>query len=208
MLDLSKISQQLIEMVQVKKQEMRQMEEKQRHLFEAVYRFRKDPQAYYEKIDSDTHHFFVAFPDGRLDDTFPLPKPLSGYTVMAVDGSQIDVDTHEIVLCYVINMGRVVMHCGTGDPPFMDSLPYLYYQDEDLYMRGEADVYLLDGEDLAERRAAMEAEHLKELIIRQCKKDVPVVALVDGTLVSRDKTLSIKKNIGDLLLLALRVFLR
>jgi len=113
-----------------------------------------------------------------------------------VDGSQIDVDTHEIVLCYVINIGRVVLHYGTGDPPLMDSLPYLYYRNEDLYMRGEADVYLLDGEDLADKRTVMEAEHLKELIVSQRKKDMPAVALVDGTLVSRDKTLSIKKNIG------------
>lgn len=196
MLDLSKISQQLMEMTLVKKQEIQQMKEKERHLFEAVYRFCEDPQAYIEKIDSDTHHFFVAFPQDRLDSTFSLPQPVPAYTVMAVDGSQIDVDTHEIVLCYVINVGRVVLHYGTGDPPLMDSLPYLYYRNEDLYMRGEADVYLLDGEDLADKRATIEAEHLKELIVSNRRKDIPAVALLDGTLVSRDKTLSIKKNMG------------
>lgn len=61
MLDLSKISQQLMEMTLVKKQEIQQMKEKERHLFEAVYRFCEDPQAYIEKIDSDTHHFFCGF---------------------------------------------------------------------------------------------------------------------------------------------------
>jgi len=172
------------------------MKEKERCLVEAVCHFGENPQAYIEKINSDSRHFFVAFPKGRLDDAFPLPQSIPIHTVMAVDGSQIDVDTHEIVLCYVLNIGRVVLHYGTGDPPLMDSLPYLYYRDEDLYKQGELEVFLLRGEDLAEKRAAMEAKHLKDLILTQRKEDIPAVALVDGTLVSWDKAASAKKDIG------------
>jgi len=61
MLDLSKISQQLVEMTLAKKQEIQQIKERERNLFEAVDRFCKDPQAYIEKIDSDTHHFLWLF---------------------------------------------------------------------------------------------------------------------------------------------------
>ncbi|MBM7582579.1 hypothetical protein JOD02_001436 [Caldicoprobacter guelmensis] len=196
MLDLSKISLQLMEMVWAQQQEIQRIKEKKSCLMEAVGHFREKPQDYIEKIDSDSRHFFVAFPKGRLDDAFPLPQPIPVYTVMAVDGSQIDVDTHEIVLCYVLNIGRVVLHYGTGDPPLMDSLPYLYYRDEDLYKQGELEVFLLRGEDLAEKRAAMEAQHLKDLILNQRKEGVPAVVLVDGTLVSWDKAASAKKDIG------------
>ncbi|MFO7294689.1 MAG: DNA double-strand break repair nuclease NurA [Clostridia bacterium] len=196
MLDLSKISLQLMEMVRAQQKEMQQLKEKERYLLEAVTHFRENPRAYMEKIDSDSHHFFVAFPKGRLDEAFPLPQFTSVHTVMAVDGSQIDVDTHEIVLCYVLNIGRVVLHYGTGDPPLMDSLPYLYYRNEDLYKQGELEVFLLRGEDVAERRAAMEAEHLKDLILNHRKEGIPAVALVDGTLVSWDKAASAKKDIG------------
>jgi hypothetical protein len=196
MLDLSKISLQLMEMARARQQEIQQLKEKERCVLEAVCDFRENPQAYIEKIDSDSRHFFVAFPRGRLDDVFPLPQPISTHTVMAVDGSQIDVDTHEIVLCYVLNIGRVVLHYGTGDPPLMDSLPYLYYRYEDLYKQGELEVFLLRGEDLAEKRAAMEAQHLKDLILNHRREGIPTVALVDGTLVSWDKAASAKKDIG------------
>jgi len=196
MLDLSKISLQLMEMARARQKEIQQLKEKERCLLEAVSHFRENRQAYMEKIDSDSHHFFIAFPKGRLDEAFPLPQPISSHTVIAVDGSQIDVDTHEIVLCYVLNIGRVVLHYGTGDPPLMDSLPYLYYNDEDLYKREGPEVFLLRGEDVAEKRAEMEARHLKDLILNYRKEGIPAVALVDGTLVSWDKAASAKKDIG------------
>lgn len=196
MLDLSKISLQLMEMVRTRQKEMQRLKEKERCLLQAVSDFVEKPGAYMEKIDSDSHHFFVAFPKGRLNEAFPLPQPVAAHTVMAVDGSQIDVDTHEIVLCYVINIGRIVLHYGTGDPPLMDSLPYLYYSDEDLYKQGESETFLIRGEDVAEKRAEMEAQHLKELILNYRKRGIPTVALVDGTLVSWDKAASAKKDIG------------
>ena len=68
-----------------------------------------------EKINSDTRHF-CSFSARKDKYAFPLPVSSASHTVMAVDGSQIDIDTHEIVLCYVINIGRVVLHYGTGDP--------------------------------------------------------------------------------------------
>ena len=100
---------------------------------DALDKYLENYSDFMEKINSDTRHFFAAFPQGRINDAFPLPVSSASHTVMAVDGSQIDIDTHEIVLCYVINFGWVVLHYGTGDPPLMVSLPFLFYRDEDLY---------------------------------------------------------------------------
>jgi len=196
MLDLGKISVQLADMARQRHQDVHSYNIKEAAALKALDKYRKNPRPFMEKINSDDRHFFVAFPQGRIDGTFPLPGDLTSHTVMAVDGSQIDVDTHEIVLCYVVNIGRVVLHYGTGDPPLMDSLPFLFYKDEDLYIQGKGEHFLIQEEDLAQRRSSMEAQQLNELLINHRKDGSPAVALLDGTVVSWDKAGSAKRDIG------------
>ncbi|NLO82428.1 MAG: DNA double-strand break repair nuclease NurA [Clostridiales bacterium] len=196
MLDLGKLGIQLADMALQRKQDIQSYNQKEAAALKALDEYRKNFSRFMEKINSDSRHFFVAFPQGRIDDAFPLPGSFASHTVMAVDGSQIDVDTHEIVLCYVINIGRVVLHYGTGEPPLMDSLPFLFYKDEDLYVQGNGENFLVQGEDLAEKRSRMEARQLNELLINHCRDGSPAVALLDGTLASWDRAGSAKKDIG------------
>lgn len=194
MLDLSGLAPQIEDMAAESRLDIDRYSSKINKARTSFDDFDKNPSLWLDKINSDNHHFFVAFPQDRISDVFPLPKAFLPYTAVAVDGSQIDVDTHEVALCYVLNAGRIAIHYGTGDLPHMDSVSKLFYRDEDLYKNGENGLVLVQGDRIAELRLTMEASTLKKMIIEHRKEDVPLVALVDGRLVSWDRTGAARKD--------------
>ena len=196
MLDLGKLSRQIMEMVRRRQEDIEDYRDKGREALEALRGYDEDPSAWMARIDSDEHHFFVAFPQGKMQMAYPLPEEVGAHTVMAVDGSQIEVDTHEITLCYIINIGRVVLHYGTGDKPLLDSVPTLFYKEEDLYREKNGESLLVQGDALTEVRSYMEGKALEELLDTKRIPSIPAVVLADGSLVSWDKSASAKKDIG------------
>jgi hypothetical protein len=194
MLDFSGLAQQIEKMAIESRRDIECYSSKISNAKMSFDDFDKDPSLCIDRINSDNRHFFVAFPQGRISDVFPLPKSYIPYTAVAVDGSQIDVDTHEIALCYVLNAGRIAIHYGTGEIPHMDNVSRLFYRNEDLYKHGENGLVLIQGDRIAELRLMMEASELKKMIIEHRKKDVPLVALVDGRLVSWDRTGAARKD--------------
>ncbi|HIK44771.1 MAG TPA: DNA double-strand break repair nuclease NurA, partial [Leptolyngbyaceae cyanobacterium M65_K2018_010] len=88
------------------------------------------------------------------------PAP-AAHTVIATDGSQISPSHHEIAYCYLINVGRVVLHYGQGRFPLLDSLPEVLYQPEDLY--GARQWGISTEEWMGYRRTLAEAVVLAEL---------------------------------------------
>ena len=197
MLDLSRVSGQVNAMTKEYTRQISIYSNQIENALEALDQYDENPRLWLEKINSDERHFFVAFPKDKLSSAFSLPDKLNKYTVMAVDGSQIDVDTHEIALCYVINIGRVVLYYGTGNQPLLDSLPKLYFKQEDIYrQQSNGQAVLIQGDRLAELRSQTEALELKKLVIDKRIDNCSSVAFVDGTLVSWDKAASAKKDIG------------
>jgi hypothetical protein len=194
MLDLSGLAPQIEKMAEESRLDLAKYSYKINNARTVFDDYDKNPSLWLDKINSDNRHFFVAFPQGRISDVFPLPKYSLPYTAVAVDGSQIDVDTHEVALCYVLNAGRIAIHYGTGERPYMDSVSKLFYRDEDLYKFGENGLVLIQGDRIAELRLMMEASELKKMISRHRKEDVPLVALVDGRLVSWDRTGAARKD--------------
>ena len=194
MLDLSGLAPQIEKMAAESRLDIDKYSYKISNAKSAFADFDKNPSLWLDKINSDNHHFFVAFPQGRISDVFPLPKAFIPYTVVAVDGSQIDIDTHEVALCYVLNSGRIAIHYGTGELPRMDSASRLFYRDEELYKHGENGLVLVQGDRIAELRLIMEASELKKMIVEHRKEGVPLVALVDGRLISWDRTGTTRKD--------------
>lgn len=78
--------------------------------------------------------FANATPLEPLDTKITIPTPSKIHTVIATDGSQIAPNHHEIAYCYLINIGRVVLHYGQNKHPLLDSLPEVFYRPEDLYV--------------------------------------------------------------------------
>ncbi len=54
------------------------------------------------------------------------------YTALATDGSQIPLDRHAVAPCYLLNVGEIVLHYGTGERPRLTSKATLHYRDEEL----------------------------------------------------------------------------
>jgi len=110
--------------------------------------------------------------------------PLSprSFTAIAADGSQIQPDRHGIALYYVINVGSIVLHHGSGQTPQVRTTPSLYYAEEDLY----EDQKLVQGNLLDVRRDIAEMKELADRIEETCKRNLTpsnrILALADGTL--------------------------
>jgi hypothetical protein len=112
----------------------------------------------------------------------PLPPE---FTVLATDGSHIDVDRHRSTRCYVINIGAVILHYGTRPGAVLDSFPRLYCADEDLVIAPAASKgreQLIEGPLLGIKRNIDECRQLAELAA-SLPPDSLALALIDGSLI-------------------------
>ena len=89
------------------------------------------------KIASSKTTWLVASLVYGLDQYYwALPIPTE-FTIIATDGSHIDVDRHRSTRCYLINIGTVILHYGAFPSATLGSFPYLHSEDEDLVIASE-----------------------------------------------------------------------
>ena len=124
--------------------------------------------------------FVAAAPVEPLNTHKDLPVPPAVHTVIATDGSQIAPNQHEIAYCYLLNVGRVVLHYGQNRQPLLDSLPEVFYRSEDIYVSRQWGIRT--EEWMGYRRTASEATVLAELA-DAVPSQVPALAMVDGSLI-------------------------
>ncbi|MCU0533150.1 MAG: DNA double-strand break repair nuclease NurA [Hydrococcus sp. Prado102] len=129
--------------------------------------------------------FSVATPVETLDTRITISSPPDRHSVFATDGSQIAPSHHEIAYCYLINVGRVMLHYGQNLHPLLDSLPEVYYKPEDLFVSKQWGIRT--EEWMGHRRTALEMQMLAEIACRWVKPPGPHydpnLALVDGSLI-------------------------
>ena len=113
--------------------------------------------------------------------TYPRPPRPHQISIAATDGSQIFPDRHEVAACFLINIGYVLLHYGTGEKPLMNSLPSLYYGDAQEDWEGHRIYPNRDSVGL--RRTTMEFTEVAELAVAAQQEGHQVVALADGTLI-------------------------
>jgi NurA domain len=132
--------------------------------------------------------FANATPLEPLNTHLDIPVPPKIHTVIATDGSQIAPNHHEIAYCYLLNIGRVVLHYGQNRHPLLDSLPEVFYRPEDLYMSRQWGIRT--EEWMGFRRTASETVVLAELACEVAASSPsphlttpPTLAMVDGSLI-------------------------
>ncbi|MBD2018735.1 DNA double-strand break repair nuclease NurA, partial [Leptolyngbya sp. FACHB-36] len=148
--------------------------------------------------------FTAAAPLESLNQRVAIPTPPAAHTVLATDGSQIAPNHHEIAYCYLINVGRILLHYGQNRLPLLDSQPEVFYRPEDLYISRQWGIRT--EEWMGYRRTVSEAIVLAELAegvrepapsktqsskLKAQSSDrqlsllttPPVVAMVDGSLI-------------------------
>jgi hypothetical protein len=134
-------------------------------------------------LSRDGASWLLAMPVEPLDTARPLPATPEAYCVVATDGSQIDLDRHGAVACYLINIGQVFIRYGRQPKARLTSQPVLYYREEDLYLSDGARRVLIEGNYLSARRDVDEGLALADLAVEHLCDDLPGLALQDGTLV-------------------------
>jgi hypothetical protein len=116
---------------------------------------------------------------------FPSPAVPAEYTVIATDGSHIDVDRHRAARCYLINIGAVRLHYGKDPFADLDSIPQLYSEDKDLTIKNDTNKHceqMIEGALLDTKRAIAECRKLAEMA-GFLPPGHPALALMDGSLV-------------------------
>nr|WP_290222281.1 DNA double-strand break repair nuclease NurA [Trichocoleus desertorum] len=110
---------------------------------------------------NDRLGFAAAEPVEPLTTRVDLKVAPAIHTAIATDGSQIAPSHHEIAYCYLINVGRVVLHYGQSLHPLLDSLPEVFYRPEDLYVSRQWGIRT--EEWMGYRRTVSEATVLADL---------------------------------------------
>lgn len=114
------------------------------------------------------------------------PVAPSQLSVAATDGSQIFPDRHDISPCFLINVGQVLLHYGTGERPLLTSSPRLFYKDSDLFQTyGERRV-AMNRDMVGIKRGLLELTDLKLLAAASHDEGHETVALCDGSLIAWD----------------------
>ncbi len=137
-----------------------------------------------QQIWRDRLGFTAAEPIEPLDTRIDLIAAPFSHTVIATDGSQIAPSHHEIAYCYLINVGRVVLHYGQNRHPILDSLPEVFYRPEDLYVSRQWGIRT--EEWMGYQRTVSEAVVLAEIgteLAEDSLQNSPTLAMVDGSLI-------------------------
>jgi len=137
------------------------------------------------KIASSKTTWLVASLVDGLDQHYEAPPIPTKFTVLATDGSHIDVDRHRSTRCYLINIGSAVLHYGAYPGATLDNFPRLYFDDEDLVItpvgiRGREQI--IEGALLGIKRGVEECRQLAELATK-LPPDSSNLALLDGSLI-------------------------
>jgi hypothetical protein len=139
-----------------------------------------------QKRIEDSQHKTTWLVAGLVSGLDRCYKPLSlpkEFTIVATDGSHIDVDRHKSTRCYLINIGAVVLDYGTRPDARLDSFPQLYFAEEDLVIAGDKGRgQPVEGPLLGVKRGVEEIKVLAALAA-ELPGGGSTLALLDGSLI-------------------------
>ena len=163
-------------------------EERQRRLnyaLDVLHNQASDFNNLKRKIASSRTTWLVAGLVDGLDLHYKPPPTPTEFTILATDGSHIDVDRHRSTRCYLINIGSVVLHYGDSPSATLDSFPCLYSGDEDLVITPtgvKGREQLIEGTLLGIKRGVDECYQLAKLAA-ELPPGSSSLALLDGSLI-------------------------
>ena len=184
-LDLSKVVNQITGMVGNLKSHRDEKRQQLQHAVAILHSQSNNLEQLAKKIEASKPTWLVARLVEPIDRHYQPQSAPKEFTVIATDGSHIDVDRHQPPHCYLINIGGVVLHYGAKPEAALDSVPHLYASDTDLFisspeMQGREQP--IEGALLGIKRGVEECKRLAELCT-----DIPPggtgVGLIDGSLI-------------------------
>ena len=184
-LDLTKLASQIGGMVARLKAGSEQRQEHLKCALDVLCNKAIDLDSLKRKIASSKTTWLVADLVDGLDQHYKAPPIPAEFTVVATDGSHIDVDRHRSTRCYLINIGVAILNYGTSPGAILDSFPRLYSEDEDLIItpaEGRGREQPIEGALLGVKRSVEECHQLAELTA-ELPPGSTALALLDGSLI-------------------------
>ena len=184
-LDLTKVVSQVGGMVARLKAGVEEKQKRLQHALDILRNQASNLDYLARKIASSKTTWLVAGLVDGLDQHYKAPPIPTEFTIIATDGSHIDVDRHKSTRCYLINIGTVILHYGASPSATLDSFPCLYSGDEDLVIvptgiKGREQP--IEGTLLGIKRSVDECHQLAELAA-ELPQDSLSLALLDGSLI-------------------------
>lgn len=183
-LDLNKVGGQVVEMVQQLKANVVNRQSQIARCLEIMHQYSQTLSLLQDKIDHSKTTWLVAGIIDGLDTrykTFSLPFD---FFVIATDGSHIEVDRHQSVQCYLLNISEIMLRYGSQPDALLASIPRLYAGNKNLVISppdGRGREQLVEGNLLAARRSIEECRHLADMALK-LPGESTTLALLDGTL--------------------------
>jgi len=183
-LDLTRVASQVGRLLTRLKEGLSERNERLRNALETARAQSQSLDSLKKKITASKTTWLVADLTDGLDLHYESPPLPVDFTVIATDGSHIDVDRHRAARCFLINIGGVVLKYGTNPDALLDSLPNLYVSEDELVIsqpeknREQA----IEGTLLGIKRSVDECRRLVELAAEQ-PAGSSTITLVDGTLI-------------------------
>jgi hypothetical protein len=183
-LDLTKVAAQVIGMISRLKDDREEGQQRLQFALDTLRNRTIDLDDLKRKIAASRTTWLVADLVEGLDRRYQAPPTPAEFTVMATDGSHIDVDRHRSTRCYLINIGSAVINYGPNLDAALTSSPRLYSEDDDLVITplGGGREQPVEGTLLGIKRAVEECRHLADLSAG-LPKDSFSLALLDGSLI-------------------------
>jgi hypothetical protein len=181
-LDLSRVAGQIGEMVGALKAGG---QKRQQHLAQALTLLvdkRLDFEALKRKAERSKTTFLVAGLVEPLATHHKSAGVPADFTVIATDGSQIDVDRHTSARCYLINIGRVRLDYGKGSRAVLESIPQLCADASSLVISNGIREQVVEGALLNVKRSVDELKQLADMAA-ELSDTQPALAVVDGSLI-------------------------
>ncbi|MCL2281518.1 MAG: DNA double-strand break repair nuclease NurA [Dehalococcoidia bacterium] len=131
---------------------------------------------------SKTSPFLLAGIVEPLSTQKPHISAPADFSIIATDGSQVDVDRHQSTRCFLINIGRVRLDYGQNASAKLESLPLLYASDKDTVISIGHQEQMIEGPLLNLKRSVDECRHLVEMATG-LPPTQPSLAIIDGSLI-------------------------
>jgi hypothetical protein len=136
-----------------------------------------------QKVERSKTTWLVAGPRERIDLCQPAPPCPEDFIVLASDGSHIDADHHQSAHCFLINIGMAHLQYGRNPDAQLFSFPSLYFKDDEVVITSaDGRQTPIEGQLLGVKRSVEECRLLAERA-GELKADLPLVALLDGSLI-------------------------
>jgi len=184
-LDLTKVVLQVGGMVARLKAGVEKRQKRLQHALDVLRNQASNLDYLTRKIAASKTTWLVAGLVDGLDQHYKAPPIPTEFTIIATDGSHIDVDRHKSARCFLINIGTVILHYGASPNAALDSFPCLYSGDEDLVIvptgvKGREQP--IEGTLLGIKRSVDECHQLAELAA-ELPQNRLTLALLDGSLI-------------------------